>query len=181
MLQILLIIIKNRNNIKEGSVIIMDKVYTKMPLDELNEILKREVKDISLKELYDLSIHFDEERKYLPREYKQEYTESVIKVIVSRIAMLKNSQATYPGKLSEKDAEAINEIMADSDDRIEYILNIIVVFTTYLKKRPIHLPGTVFPGLQTIYSDGEDYYCPVKKYHIDNPNALCKYCIAKAV
>ena len=77
MLQILLIIIKNRNNIKEGSVIIMDKVYTKMPLDELNEILKREVKDISLKELYDLSIHFDEERKYLPREYKQEYTESV--------------------------------------------------------------------------------------------------------
>ena len=133
-----------------------------MPLNTLNELLKEEVKDISLDELHDLSVHFNEETKYLPREYKKDYTESVIKVIVSRFATLKSSRVKYEGKLSEKDAE-----------------NIIAIYTTYLRKRPIHLPGTVFPGLVTIYSDGKDYYCPVKKFHVDNPNAICRYCISK--
>ncbi len=157
----------------------MEKVYVKMPLNKLNKLLKQEVKDISLEELYDLSIHFNEETKFLPREYKKSYTESVIKVIISRFATLKNGQVKFEGKLTEKEAEEINELLKDTNDRIGYILNLIVVYTTYLRKRPIHLPGTVFPGLQTIYSDGENYYCPVKKYHLDNPNSICKYCIAK--
>lgn len=164
---------------KRKGEIIMQKVYNKMPLNTLNELLKEEVKDISLDELYDLSVHFNEESRYLPREYKKDYTESVIKVIVSRFATLKSSRQTYTGKLSEKDAEDINTLLESSNDRIEYILNIIAVYTTYLRKRPIHLPGTVFPGLVTIYSDGKDYFCPVKKFHIDNPNAICRYCISK--
>lgn len=157
----------------------MLQVYNKMTLETLNKKLKEEVKDISIDDLYELSFQFNEDSKYLPREYKQNYRDSVIKVIVSRLATLKSSHQSYTGKLSEKDATNINEILSSSKNRNEYILNIIAVYTTYLRKRPIHLPGTVFPGLVTIYADGEDYFCPVKKHHMNNPNAMCKYCISK--
>ena len=33
--------------------------------------------------------------------------------------------------------------------------------------------------MQSIYTDGENYYCPIKRYHIDNDKALCRYCVAK--
>lgn len=157
----------------------MDKVYEGMTRVDLKDLLQKEVEDISLEEIYELSFDENENAKYIPREYKKHYNESVLNVIISRFATLKNTHIHYEGTITEKEADDINTLLNDEGDLVEHVLNIIVVFVTYLMKRPVHLPGTVFPGMVSIYSDGKEYYCPIKKYHITSKKSVCRYCIAK--
>lgn len=159
----------------------MAEVYKGISLNELMILLKQEVKEITLEDLYYLSFYFNEERKYLPREYKKEYTESVLNVMMNRFTSLKNDNEKYDGTLSDKDVEKINELLKDSDNIITYLLNIIVIYATYYLKEPVHLPGTAFPGRVSIYYDGNNYFCPVKKYHVNSTKSVCKYCIANSI
>lgn len=157
----------------------MIEIREEMSLNELKSILKEKINNITLEELYDLSYHFNEDTKYLPREYHKKYTESVLNVIMNRFIILKNDSKHYKGKLPKGDMENINKLLECQEDKTKYILNILAVYATYILNEPIHLPKTTFPGLVSINFDGKDYYCPVKKYQIKNDNALCKYCIAK--
>ncbi len=159
----------------------MTEVYSGISLNDLRILLKQEVNEVTLEDLYDLSIHFNEETKYLPREYKKEYIDSVLNVIIKRFALLKNDTENYEGYLELDQIDNVNKLLKHESTLINHILNVIVVYTTYLRKKPIHKPGTVFPGRVSIYCDGKNYFCPVKKYHMDNDKALCKYCIAQAI
>ncbi|MBQ6220560.1 MAG: DUF2115 family protein [Methanosphaera sp.] len=157
----------------------MMELHEDISLNELKSIIKEIVNDISLEELYELSYQFNEDNKYLPREYRKKHTESVLNVIMNRFIMLKNDTSTYKGKLKKEEIENINQILKNDKNKRNHILNIIAIYTTYLLEEPIHTPNTTFPGLKSIYFDGNDYYCPIKKFHINNKKALCKYCIAK--
>jgi len=159
----------------------MIKVYSNMSLNNLKEMLKQEVKEITLQDLFKLSEHFREETQYLPEEYKKEYAESVQNVVVTRFTALKNDTKNYKGYLSQEDVENIEELVKTKDKIVEHILSIITVYTIYLLQEPIHNIGTTFPGKLNVYKKGKYYYCPVKKYHIVNNKSLCKYCIAKII
>ncbi len=157
----------------------MTQIHENMSYNDLKEFLQNEIKKITLNELYELSFQFNDDMKYLPREYKKKYTESVLNVIINRYSSLKNDHDIYEGYINKNDFKQISTILSDKEDLIRYTMNLIVVYTTYFLKQPVHLPGTVFPGMVSVYTDGENYYCPVKKFHINNPQATCKYCIAK--
>ncbi|MBE6494239.1 MAG: DUF2115 domain-containing protein [Methanosphaera stadtmanae] len=157
----------------------MTPISKNMSYNDLKKFLQKEIKKITLEQLYELSFHFNDDVKYLPREYKKKYTQSVLNVIISRYSSLKNDSNNYEGYISKEDFEQINTILSDKEDMITYTMNLIVVYATYFLKEPVHLPGTVFPGMVSVFTDGENYYCPVKKFHINNPQATCKYCIAK--
>lgn len=157
----------------------MTQIHENMSYNDLKEFLQNEIKKITLNELYELSFQFNDDVKYLPREYKKKYTESVLNVIINRYSSLKNDHDIYEGYINKNDFKQISTILSDKEDLIRYTMNLIVVYTTYFLKQPVHLPGTVFPGMVSVYTDGENYYCPVKKFHINNPQATCKYCIAK--
>ena len=157
----------------------MTQIHENMSYNDLKEFLQNEIKKITLNELYELSFQFNDDVKYLPREYKKKYTESVLNVIINRYSSLKNDHDIYEGFINKNDFKQISTILSDKEDLIRYTMNLIVVYTTYFLKQPVHLPGTVFPGMVSVYTDGENYYCPVKKFHINNPQATCKYCIAK--
>jgi uncharacterized protein (UPF0305 family) len=149
-------------------------------LDDLMILLKQEIKEVTLEDLYDLSFHFNEEQKYLPREYKKRYNETVLNVIINRFTSLKNNQKKYEGSLNKEDIININKLLNNKENIVTHILNITVIYATYFLKEPIHMPETTFPGNVSIFSDGLNYYCPIKHYHIDDDNALCNICIAKA-
>lgn len=157
----------------------MEAITENTTRNELKQILKEEISKVTLQELYDLSTKFKEDTKYLPREYKKLYIESVLKVIINRFTSLKNTEVDYEGTLTKTESDEIIELLKKTDSTIRDTLNIIVVYATYLEREPIHLPGTTFPGMVSISTDGENYYCPVKKFHIKNDKAVCKYCIAK--
>lgn len=49
----------------------MVEIYSGINVNDLKNILKDEIKEITLKDLYDLSLFFNEEKAYLPPEYKK--------------------------------------------------------------------------------------------------------------
>lgn len=158
----------------------MVKVCSNISLNDLRDILKKEVKEITLNDLYQLSFNFFDETKYLPDEYEKNYSETILNVNIKRINKLKNDNDNYTGILCDKDIFLINELLK-KNDKTDYILNITVIYATYLLKEPIHVLRTKFPGHKELEFDGKYYYCPIKKYHINNSNAICKYCIAKII
>ncbi len=159
----------------------MTEVYPGISLNDLKLLLKHEVKEITLEDLYYLSFRFNEEKKYLPREYKKRYTETVLDVMIKRFTSLKNNTESYDGILSDEDVAKINKLLKNDNNSVTYMLNIMVIYATYFLREPVHLPGTAFPGSVSIYCDGNDYFCPIKKNHINNEKAVCKYCIAQTV
>ena len=148
--------------------------------NHLKKILKDEVKKVSINQLYEITYKFNEDMKYLPREYKKSYTQSILKVILNRFIRLKNDEDFYDGYLNDDEKKNVQELINKDKDNITYILNITVIYASIFLKEPIHLPGTIFPGQKSIYTEGQEYYCPIKKYHLNNQDALCKYCIAIA-
>lgn len=158
----------------------MVEVYPGISLNDLKTLIKQAIKDITLEDLYELSFFFNDEKTYLPQEYKKKYTESVLNVTINRFTLLKNDDKNYVGFLDDADVVIINKLLHDNDNVITYILNIIVIYATYFLKEPIHLPGTTFPGQVSISYDGTNYFCPVKKYHINDEKSLCNICIAKS-
>lgn len=150
--------------------------------DQLRNFIKQEIKDVSLNQLYELSFQFNDESKYLPSKYKSEYEELIAKDIVKKFKDLKNDNKTYEGKLKSNDIENITQLLTkNKDNPTQHILDILVIYSTYFLKKPVHNLKTTFPGKKRIYKKGNDYYCPVKKYHINNNEAVCKYCIAKKI
>jgi len=61
--------------------------------NHLKKILQDEVKKVNIDQLYEITYKFNEDMKYLPREYKKSYTESILKVILSRFIRLKNDES----------------------------------------------------------------------------------------
>ncbi len=157
----------------------MVEAYLGMSLNDLKILIKQRIKEVTLEDLYSLSFFFNDEMIYLPREYKKEYSESVLNVTMNRFIALKNDENSYYGDLDKEDISIINKLLQPNDTVINNILNIIVIYTTYFLNEPIHPLGTKFPGQVSIYCDGLDYYCPVKKFHLNNKKSLCKICVAK--
>lgn len=157
----------------------MQKIGENISYMNLKEIIQEEVNNITLEEIYELSYQFKEDVKYLPAEYKKHYRQSVLNVIIQRFKTLKNDDKTYPGVVADEDLTKIRELLYDNADVVTHILNIIVVYATYFLKEPVHMTQTVFPGRVHVYKEGNDYYCPVKKYHTSTSKSVCKYCIAK--
>lgn len=149
--------------------------------NHLKNILQDEVKNLSIEQLYEITSQFNESMKYLPGEYKKNYTQSILKVILTRISRLKNDNNNYIGYLDDNQMKNVQELISKDKDNIRHVLNITVIYASIFLKEPIHLPGTVFPGKKNIYTDGQEYYCPVKRTHLNNKDALCKYCIAHII
>ena len=105
----------------------MVEVYSGINVNDLKNLLKNEIKEITLKDLYDLSLFFNEEKAYLPPEYKKKYTESVLNVTINRFTLLKNDNNLYEGILKDDDVKIINKLLQSNDNIITHILNIIVI------------------------------------------------------
>ena len=71
------------------------------------------------------------------------------------------------------------ELYKNENDKFPLIYTIISLYTTFILNEPIHPIGTPFPGnLKVTYENGT-YFCPVKDKQKENPNAVCRFCIAK--
>lgn len=155
------------------------KIKSNLKLTDLKWKLQKEVEQITLENLYDLSYHFQEENRYLPTEYKTRHMDSVQNIIIKRYKQLSNDKKDYEGTLSGSDAKVINELLLKDEDKTAHLLSVIAIYATYLLKEPIHMNGTIFPGNSAVYKRNGKYYCPVKKKHMKDDLALCRYCVAK--
>jgi uncharacterized protein (UPF0305 family) len=150
--------------------------------DRLKEILQDKARDISLDDLYELSYLFNDDVKYLADRYKEDYQRTISQLMIKRCNLLKNDKKSYPEVIDDEKTDKINELLnKDFEDKILNKFNIINIYTIYFLKKPIHPASSIFAGLKSISFDGKYYYCPIKKYHMNDEKSICRYCIAREV
>jgi uncharacterized protein (UPF0305 family) len=58
------------------------------------------------------------------------------------------------------------------------IAGIIATYTTFVREESIHPVGTKFPGGLQLKNINGKYLCPVKEKQLNNPSALCRFCVS---
>ncbi len=152
--------------------------------------IKNLANTISVHDLMLATAILRDEGKYVTASYRESYLEIYIKYFIMRIKDVKADKNSYNLEIDNKEdfSQAIElleaqfnnkELYKNENDKFPIIYTVIGLYTTFILNEPIHPKGTPFPGnLKVIYKDNT-YFCPVKDKQKENPNAVCRFCIAK--
>ena len=156
---------------------------------DIMSILQDLANTISVYDLMIATAMLREDGKYVQKNYRDDYFEIYIKYFIMRIKDVKEDKKKYNEIIEKKDfSEAIDllesqfynkNLYKNENDKFPVIYTIISLYTTFILNEPIHPIGTPFPGNLKVKYDKGIYLCPVKDKQSENPNAVCKFCIAK--
>ena len=158
--------------------------------NDLMGILHEIAKTISVEDLMIATAILREDGKYIQAKYREEYLEIYIKHFIMRIKDVREDKTDYSKETLKKNefSEAVELLNSQFHDEQLYmkemgkfptIYTIISLYTTFILNESIHPIGTPFPGGSKVIYENETYLCPVKDIQSENPNAVCKICIAK--
>ena len=159
---------------------------SKISKNLLRDLIKAEAKNVHMEDIMLASSFLREDSKYMPVSYRQDYIERFSRAFFNRVKDIKEDKNNYPGEIETKDIkeflDVINKQRDNADRKNERcfvkIARIISTYTIFVLEEPIHPIGTKFPGGFILYFENGFYYCPVKKNQMDNPSALCRFCVA---
>lgn len=157
---------------------------------ELMKILVRLSKTISVFDQMQLSANVKSDLKDIQGGYQEGFAEIYVKNFILRINEVREQKTSYKDDFIDKDnyCDAIDllilqennrEDTTDNDEKFRVVYTIISLYTTFIIDEPIHPVDSPFPGHQKVEYKNGTYYCPVKKNNENNPQALCRFCIAK--
>lgn len=68
-------------------------------------------------------------------------------------------------------------------DNIEFreFIKIVSVYLTFIEKRPLHPPGIIFSGGDTVYENKGIYYCTGRKQFKNDDHSLCNFCVCHEI
>jgi len=159
---------------------------SKITKNELLILIKDEAVEIDIEKIMKATIFLREDAKFMQSPYREDYIERFSKAFFVRITNVKSDTSDYKGYVNIDKLmdflESLNKLLsaANSEDEECFlkIAGIIATYTTFIKEESIHPVGTKFPGgLQLEYSNGK-YLCPVKEKQLNNPSALCRFCVS---
>jgi uncharacterized protein (UPF0305 family) len=152
-------------------------------------ILQNLANTISVHDLMIATAILRDDGKYVQKNYREEYFEIYIKYFIMRIKDVKEDKVKYNEIVDKKEFREAIELLEsqftnknlykNEKDKFPIIYTIISLYTTFILDEPIHPVGTPFPGSLKVKYDKGIYLCPVKDKQSENPNAVCKFCIAK--
>lgn len=154
--------------------------------DKLLVILKIEVSEIDIQKIIKATGFLGEDAKYMQSPYREEYIKRFSKAFFSRIKDLKDDKNDYNSDVDVaklKDFLKIlkmQRIQAKSRNELCFlkIARVIALYTTFIREEPIHPVGTSFPGGFKLRLVNGRYICPVKEKQMNNPSALCQFCVS---
>jgi uncharacterized protein (UPF0305 family) len=155
--------------------------------NHLRDLIKSEAKNLHMKDIMLAASFLREDAKYMPASYRIDYIERFSKAFFNRIKDIKEDTYDYPGDVDT--AELIEffklidhqnqEARGKNEKCFVKIAQIITTYTTFVRNEPIHPVGTKFPGGFILHYESGTYLCPVKKQQMNNPSALCKFCVSQ--
>jgi len=166
----------------------------KISKNELLHVLKKEASRIHVHDLMITSVYLHEESKYMPEEYRKNFVNTFIKGFINRFKELKEDKKEYTGCIENKDLQKFlktleeerqiqrEELKIKQDHyffKLAKITEIVAIYTTFILEASVHPIGTLFPGGFELKFENEIYLCPVKEKNLNNPYALCKFCVSK--
>jgi uncharacterized protein (UPF0305 family) len=103
----------------------------------------------------------------------------------------KLTETPFSGKDEEIDTKELTALEESIDhyfslyapDNIEFreFVKIISVYLTFIEKRPLHPPGIIFSGGDTVYENKGIYYCTWKKQFKNEDHSLCNFCVCHEI
>ncbi|HEX3014524.1 MAG TPA: DUF2115 domain-containing protein [Methanobacterium sp.] len=159
----------------------------KISKNELLDVLKKEASKIHMHDIMLASSYIQEDAKYMPAGYKEEFIETFTKAFINRFKDIKEDKENYEGYInSEKFQEflevlnnQIKESKITSERCFLHLAKIVSIYTTFILEASIHPVGTSFPGGFKVKYENGTYLCPVKEKQMNTPGALCKFCVSK--
>ncbi len=154
--------------------------------NELLILIKDEAARIDIKKIMKATIFLREDAKFMQSPYREDYIERFSKSFFMRIINVKSDTGDYKGyvnfvKLMDF-LESLNKLLsaANSEDEECFlkIAGIIATYTTFIREESIHPVGTKFPGGLQLKVIHDKYLCPVKEKQLNNPSALCRFCVS---
>jgi uncharacterized protein (UPF0305 family) len=154
--------------------------------EELLLILKEESRSLPMQDIMLATSFLKDDAKYMPAGYREEYIEHFSKAFFLRIKDIKEDNEKYHGYVKLEKLKGFLDVLkrqrieAKSKNELSFlnIARIISIYTTFIREEPIHPVGTKFPGGFIIrFQDGK-YLCPVKERQLENPSALCRFCVS---
>ncbi|MDO4542593.1 MAG: DUF2115 family protein, partial [Bacillota bacterium] len=58
------------------------------------------------------------------------------------------------------------------------LIRVLNCYRTFILKIPMHPVGMSFDKGR-VTKKGNDYYCTAKRFYMNQPNSLCRFCVAK--
>lgn len=153
---------------------------------QLMALVKKDASLISIHDIMQATAFLTEDAKYLPAGYREDYIERFSKAFFGRIRDVKNDNNTYQGEVDTTRLQGFLEVLKRQYDEAKSknelcflkIARLISIYTTFIREEPVHPVGTKFPGGFTLRYEGGKYWCPVKKQQLNNPSALCRFCVS---
>ncbi|MFY9638178.1 MAG: DUF2115 domain-containing protein [Methanobacterium sp.] len=161
-------------------------INMKINKNHLRDVVKYEAKNIHMKDIMLAASFLREDAKYMPKSYREDYINRFSKAFFTRIKDIKEDKNNYPGYVNIKKLveflmvvdKQSSDAVGDNEKCFIRIAKIIATYTTFILEEPIHPIGTKFPGGFVLHQYKGLYLCPVKNRQLNNPSALCKFCVS---
>lgn len=170
---------------------LFDKIKKMDKIEKVDfiEMIRPLSKSITIHDLSIATAVLRENGKYVQENYREKYLEVYIKYFIMRLKDINEDKNSYDNDYVDVDelCESLDILKCQMNmeenehpnDKFPLIYVLISLYTTYILEQPIHPVGTPFPGnLHVTYEDGI-FYCPVKENNENNPEAVCKFCLAE--
>ncbi len=161
-------------------------VNKKITKNHLRDLVKSEAQNLHMNDIMLASTFLREDAKYMPVSYRKDYIERFSKAFFNRIKDIKEDKKNYKGNVDTKKLVEFlkvierqsNESKGNNERCFVRIAMIISTYTTFVREEPIHPAGTKFPGGFILHKEKGKYLCPVKNRQLNNPSALCGFCVS---
>ena len=155
---------------------------------ELFKRLKEMAKDFSIQDLMNVRVFLEEDMKYLPEGYKEQYLRNQIMYFINTLNEIKKKKEEdiEDCPINEEKLRTLFERIEDfkrgvkGEDSFIKLSKIVVPYLIFIGEKPLHPVGTRFPGGLCIVKRGDKYYCPVKNKQ-KNEYSLCEFCVCEGL
>lgn len=167
---------------------------SKISKNELLTILKKEASGIHIHDLMRTSAYLHQEAKYIHGDYRENFIEVFITGFINRFKEVKEDKKGYEGHIDSGKLQEFLETLkierkVQQEDlkihseefflKFSKITEVVAIYTTFIIEASVHPVGTMFPGESAVKFEKGVYLCPAKEKNLDNPYALCRFCISK--
>lgn len=154
--------------------------------DDLLSILKIEASSIDIQKIIKATAYLREDARFMPSPYREDYIKRFSKAFFSRIKDLKDAKEEYDGEVDVHKLKKFLEVLesqrkqAKNENELCFlkIARVIALYVTFVLEESIHPVGTIFPGGFKLKLEDGKYICPVKDKQMNNPSALCRFCVS---
>jgi len=81
----------------------------------------------------------------------------------------------------EKSIDHYFTLYAPENTEFKEFIKMISIYLTFIEKMPLHAPGIIFSGGDTVYENKGIYYCTGKKQFKNEDHSLCNFCVCHEI